>query len=328
MPEAFVERGIGETRAVVVAGGTLIEAHIERDDGAWRAGDVREVRLATILARGIRGIVAADGVEALLTPLPPTLTEGITLRVAVVRESLHEAGRTRLAKVVPTMAAVAIGPALIERLHARRMQLHDMSDRRGESLEDHGWSEAVDAALTGRVVFPGGSLTISPTSAMTVIDVDGDLPPMPLALAAADAAAAAIARFDLTGSIGIDFPTVGDKAARAAIGARLDAALPPPFERTAVNGFGFVQIVRPRHRASFIEVLRGDRVATAALALLRAGERDGFGNASLIASAKVIQWLVARPALVAELARCRGGEVGLRVDPDMAMSGGYVARPQ
>lgn len=323
MSDAYVEHGIGETRAIVVAGGTIIEAHVERADGAWRAGDVRAVRLAKILVPGVRAIVVAGGVEALLTPLPPALTEGISLRVAVVRAALAEAGRDRLAKVVATAEAVCAGPTLVERLQARGSVVTAAAT--SGAFEDLGWSETVEAALTGRVTFPGGSLTISPTPAMTVIDVDGDLPPVALALAAADAAAAAIVCFDVTGSIGVDFPTVGAKAVRAAIGARLDATLPPPFERTAVNGFGFVQIVRPRRRASFIETLRADRVATAALALLRAAERDGFGNGRLVGAASVITWLNGQPALLTELERRRGGAISLHTDPTLPISGGYVA---
>jgi Ribonuclease G/E len=325
MPEALVERGIGETRAIVVAGGAIVEAHVERDDGAWRFGDVRRVRLATILVPGVRGIVTADGIEALLTPLPSALTEGSALNVAVIREALPEAGRPRLAKVEVADRPVGAGARLTERLAARDLVVLELSAHGPDLLEQSGWGEAVEAALTGRVAFPGGSLTISPTPAMTVIDVDGDLPPLPLALAAADAGAAAIACFDLTGSIGIDFPTVGGKAARTAIGARLDAALPAPFERTAVNGFGFVQIVRPRHRASFIETLRADPAATAALALLRIAERDGFGGGELVGAPAVIQWLMARPALVTELERRRGGRIGLRIEPALPISGAYVA---
>ncbi len=319
MPDAYLEAGIGETRALVVAGGAVIEAQVERDDGGWRAGDVRAVRLRTILVPGVRGIVVRDGVEALLTPLPPTLTEGARLTVEVVREALAEAGRPRLAKVAPATAPERRGPTLVDRLRARGM-VPVAAD-----LDAFGWSETVEAAQSGHVAFAGGLLTISPTPAMTVIDVDGDAAPGPLALAAASAAAAAIRRFDLTGSIGIDFPTVADKAVRTRLGALLDAHLPPPFERTAVNGFGFVQIVRPRVRASFVEAMRGDPAATAALALLRRAERDGIGGGTLVAPPRVIAWLDARPPLTAELARRRGGAVGLRSDAALPMSGGYVA---
>ena len=324
MAEAIVEAGIGETRALVVGGdGTLLAACVERDDGGWRAGDVRVARLRTILVAGVRGIVESGGVEALLTPLPPGLTEGATVRVVVVREAIPEAGRARLAKVVVTAAPLAAGPVLRARLAAAGHVICDAGVG-SDILEAAAWSETIEAALTGFVPFPGGLLTISPTPAITVIDVDGDLPPAALAIAAADAAAAAIARFDLTGSIGIDFPTVADKAVRTAIGARLDAALPPPFERTAVNGFGFVQIVRPRHRASFVETLRADPVATAALCLLRRAERDGFGAATLVTHPEVEHWLTLRPLLVAELARRRGGPVALRVDAALPTLRGYA----
>lgn len=321
MYDALIEIGVGETRAVVLdADGGIAEAQLERD-GGWRAGDVREVRLTTILVPGVRGIVGIDGVEAVLEPLPRALTEGMTLRVEVVREALAEAGRLRLAKVVATTVPVGSGLALADRLRGRGLVVREAARHGPDQLEAAGWSEVVEEALTGHVAFPGGSLTISPTPAMTVIDVDGALPPVELALAAADAAAAAIRRFDLTGSIGVDFPTVADKAARTAIGARLDAALPLPFERTAVNGFGFAQIVRPRLHASFVEVLRADPHATAALRLLRQAERGAPGRCTLVASAAVIAWLEDRPTLISELERRVGGTVALRVDASTTTSG-------
>ncbi len=319
-PKVLIEDGIGETRAIIVAQGTIVEAHVERP-GGWRWGDVRAVRLAKILVPGVRAIVVADGVEALLTPLPPTLTEGAALRVRVVREALAEAGRPRLAKVVATADAVAAGPTLAERLAAR-----GLPPVRADAgcFEACGWTETIEAAIAGRVAFARGSLTISPTPAMTVIDVDGDLAPVALALAAADAAAGAIRCFDLVGSIGIDFPTVADRSARMAVGARLDAALPPPFERTAVNGFGFVQIVRPRQRASLVEALTADRAATASLRLLRTAE-SGCGRARLVVPPPVGAWLEARPDLLDELARRRGGHIDLQVAPALPMSAGHVA---
>ena len=189
MADALVEHGIGETRAIVVEDGAIVEAHVERHDGGWRAGDVRAVRLGRILVPGVRGIVMADGVEALLTPLPRDLTEGRALRVVVVREALVETGRVRLAKVHATSDPAGDGPDLVARLTSRGFNVATADTAR---FEDLGWGEVVESALTGRVDFAGGSLTISPTPAMTVIDVDGDAPAAPLALAAADAAAAAI----------------------------------------------------------------------------------------------------------------------------------------
>lgn len=332
MSKALIEHGIGEVRAVVVEAGVIAEAHVERDDGALRAGDEWAARLVEILVPGRRGIVDCGGMQALLEPLPAGVSEGGVVRVEVVREALPEAGRPRLAKVrgqegpVRGPGRIAHGPALAERLAAAGHAVRDVTLDPRDRLEQLGWSELAESAATGHVAFPGGLLTISPTPAMTVIDVDGAGELVALADAAADAAAAAIRRLGITGSIGIDFPTLGDKGARTRLGERLDAVLPAPFERTTVNGFGFVQIVRPRQRASLVELLRFEAVATAALALLRAGLRaQGAGTRELSAAPPVIDWLGARPDLVAELERRTGSTVRLRADPGLAISAGHAA---
>jgi hypothetical protein len=86
---------------------------------------------------------------------------------------------------------------------------------------------------------------------MTLIDVDGHLPPANLAMAGAEAAARAILRHGISGSIGIDLPTVSGKAERQAIGSgRWTLSCPSPSSAPRVNGFGFLQIVRPRMRGS------------------------------------------------------------------------------
>lgn len=329
---ALVEAGIGETRALVLDGDTIVEAHIERDDDSLRAGDIWTARLSKILVPGRRGIVLAGDAEALLEPLPPGLTEGGLLRVEVVREAIAEAGRARMAKVAARSGAlrgpgrVSHGPHLTERLRARGFTLTEVDRFGPDALEAAGWSETLEAAQSGHASFPGGLLTISPTPAMTVIDVDGAALPEILARAAATAAAAAIRRFDICGSIGIDFPTIADKAQRTRIGELLDQGLPVPFERTAINGFGFVQIVRPRLRPSLIETLRTNPVTSAALALLRRGERTpGAGDRVIYAAAAVVDWLGSRPDLTREL-ECRcGSHVRLQADSTLGLGAGHVA---
>ncbi|TRW14807.1 ribonuclease E/G [Glacieibacterium frigidum] len=332
MSEALIDHGIGETRAVVIEDGEIVEAHVERDDDGLRAGDVWAARLVTILVPGRRGIVECGGHEALLEPLPSALTSGGLVRVEVVREALPEAGRAKLAKVRAVPGAlhgpgrIAHGPDLAERLSAAGHKVRDVTHSLDDPLEPAGWGEVAEAAASGHVAFAGGLLTISPTPAMTVIDVDGAGEARALAEAAAVAAAQAIRCFDLAGSIGIDFPTLGDKAARTALGELLDAALAAPFERTAVNGFGFVQIVRPRLRASLVERLRLDAVPTAALTLLRHAVRTpGAGTRELAAAPSVVAWLEARPHLVDDLRTRSGRAVRLRADPGLAISGGHVA---
>lgn len=332
MSEALIDHGIGETRAVVIERGEIVEAHVERDDDGLRTGDVWAARLVTILVPAKRGIAECGGYEALLEPLPPSLTGGGLVRVEVVREALPEAGRARLAKVRTAIGAlhgpgrIAHGPELAARLAAAGHKVRDVTRALDDPLEAAGWGEVADAAASGHVPFAGGLLTISPTPAMTVIDVDGAGEARALAEAAAVAAAQAIRRFDLGGSIGIDFPTLGDKAARGRLGELLDQHLPPPFERTAVNGFGFVQIVRPRLRASLVERLRLEPVATAALALLRQALRTpGAGTRELTAPPPVAAWLDARPHLLDDLRTRSGRVVQLRRDPALAISAGHVA---
>jgi hypothetical protein len=176
------------------------------------------------------------------------------------------------------------------------------------------------------VSFAGGELRISPTPAMTLIDVDGHLPPEELAVLGSAQAAKAIRRLDIGGSIGIDLPTSGSKAARQAAAEAIDAILVPPFERTAVNGFGFVQIVRPRHRASLVELAQ-DRAAFEARALLRRATSEPPGAMRLVANAPVTAILEAHPAWLDQLARSVGGKITLRVETALPMSGGYAESP-
>ncbi|MBC7506026.1 MAG: ribonuclease, partial [Sandarakinorhabdus sp.] len=237
MVEALIERGIGATRALVIDGDTVIEAHFERHDGGPQAGAVHVARLTTILEPGRRGIMRLGGdghaCEGLIEPLP-YCPEGGLLRVEVTRAAVPEAGRPKLAKLrniggdSAVEGVVRAGPDLAARLQAAGYRLAILSGPGEDRLEAAGWSETVDAARTGHVVFPGGLLTISPTPAMTVIDIDGPGDLTQLCEAAAAAVADAIRRFDITGSIGVDFPTLEDKAGRIRLGEILDAHLPKP----------------------------------------------------------------------------------------------------
>ena len=158
---------------------------------------------------------------------------------------------------------------------------------------------------------------------MTMIDVDGWLEAAELAQVAAWASARAIRRLDLGGSIGIDFPTLGDKEARRTVDGILDEYLLKPSERTAINGFGFVQVVRPRPRASFIDLAR-DRGPFEARALLRRVTAETPGGKRIVAHPSVIAVLEKHRAWLDVLARQVSGAVELRADASLPMSGGYA----
>ena len=297
------EAGIGEARAALVADNRIVEAAIELDGDTLRVGTVARARLVALLP-GRRGRVTLESGEALLQ-VPPGITEGAALTVEIVREALPEAGRAKLAKAVATDAPVRAAPDLLARLTGypvRQLRAHEP-----DALEAAGWSELLDEALTGEILFPVGALRMSPTPAMTLFDVDGGPPLDALAIAAAHEVAAAIRRHGIGGSIGIDFPTLQGKAQRQAVAAAIDDGLPLPFERTAMNGFGFLQIVRPRPRVSLPELLRADPVGAAARAVLRSLERTPpTASRRHTLPAAVQARLMAEPGWLVELARRTG----------------------
>lgn len=313
MPEWLYEPGIGEARAALISDGRIVEARIERP-GGLHVGTILPARLVERLSPALTRAETARG-EVIVERAPASATLGATILVEIVREAIPEAGRAKLAKARPAAegAAEGDGPDLLARCHATGLPVRILRAHEPDALEQAGWSETIEEARTGEIAFLGGALRLSPTPAMALFDVDGTLAPAPLALAAATAVGRAIRCLDIGGSIGIDFPTLGGKAERQAAAEALDAALPPPFERTAVNGFGFLQIVRPRLRASLPEMVRIDPTATDALALLRQIERTPPPvPADHRAPPAIAAWLDRRPALVAELSRRTGVPISIR----------------
>jgi hypothetical protein len=325
LPEWLYEEAIGENRAALVDGDRILEAAIELP-GQIRVGGVLEGRLSAILIPGRRGVVSlAGGTDVLVEPLPPHLTEGAALQVEIAREGVPEQGRSKGPKGRVSTDPKREGPSLLQRIEAAGERVVTCGPGQPDRLEQAGWSELLEEALTGEIPFSGGALRMSVTPAMTLFDVDGPLPPPALALAGAEAAGRAIRRFCIGGSIGIDLPTIPAKAERQAAAAALDAVLPQPFERTAVNGFGFLQIVRRRERASLPELLQSDPVGAAARALLRRAERSpGHGARTLAAAPAVIGRIEANPAWIEALERRIGAAVRLRAEPSLAISSGHV----
>ncbi len=307
MAEWFYEAGIGENRAALVSRGTIWKARIELEGSGPRTGGVFEARL---IDRNTGKVALAGGGEALCDPLPKGITQGAALRVKIVREAIPEPGRAKLPKAVPAPADAAPddGPDLLARIRATGLPVRMLRAHEPDLLEEAGWSEVLDEAVSGEIVFPGGALRLSPTPAMTLFDVDGPAPLEPLAVAAAHAVARAIERHGIAGSIGIDFPTLSGKAARNAIAEAIDAALPQPFERTTVNGFGFLQIVRRRTRPSLPELLRADPIGAETRAELRRMERlPPPPPATHMVTMRIARRMAQQPGWSEELARRTGG---------------------
>ncbi|MEE3154975.1 MAG: ribonuclease E/G, partial [Pseudomonadota bacterium] len=233
MPEWQVEHGIGESRALLVDGEKILAAKL-RWPGDLPVGTPVSAALTSKPAGRSRGLARTDnGIELLVDRIPARFTEGARLPLVVTRAAIAERGRFKRAQA----------RVIEESDPGRSVQANDVFAL-GDTvrqLPSGAWEDIWDAASSGEVPFAGGALLFSVTPAMTLIDIDGDLPPRELAVAAAPAIARWLRLFDLGGSIGIDFPTLQAKADRRAVDEALAAALDGwPHERTAMNGFGFV----------------------------------------------------------------------------------------
>ncbi|MEC9067858.1 MAG: ribonuclease [Pseudomonadota bacterium] len=318
MADWLVEEGIGEHRAVRIADGRIVEAHVEWP-GRAMPGQVLEGRLVARNAGGSRGkVVLPGGEEALVGRLPRDAAEGAGLRVEIVRAAIGERGRSKLAQARPSAAEPA-APTLAERLSAA-----GHTARVVHAFPPCDWDELVGEAFDARIDFAGGTLLLAPTPGMTVIDIDGALPPRELALAACAPIAAALRRFGLGGTIAIDFPTLSAREERRAVDAALGAALEGwPHERTAMNGFGLVQIVARLERPSLLHLAHVAPAALAARRLLRRAERVAEPGALLLTCHPAVAAQLAPPWLE-ELTRRTGRAVRIESDAALAPEAGFA----
>jgi Ribonuclease G/E len=136
---------------------------------------------------------------------------------------------------------------------------------------------------------------------------------------------------DIGGQIGVDFLGLKDRAQRQEIDRALESACAclGQHERTAINGFGFAQIVRPRTRPSIPEILCGITpgrlsLESRAIALLReAGRSVGHGVRRLTAPPAIIDLIQQWPEEIKALRVSLG--VAIELVPDAHATGyGHV----
>lgn len=322
-PVWLYEAGIGEERAILVANREIIAARIDWGE-PLRPGLVAPAKLIAKASGSRRGTVRfADGAEALIDQLPKEAVEGATLLVRIVRAPIAERGRTKLAQARAATGAPCPAPGLLADLRTgpHSVQVLRSTDR---AFDEAGWEDLLEEARTGTVAFPSGSLTISPTPAMTLIDVDGNLPPRALALAAIPPIASALGRFDIGGSVGIDFPTIEAKADRQAIDTALADALQDwRGERTGMNGFGFVQLVSRLERPSLIARIARAPASSAARLLLRRAERVTDPGVLLLTAHPRVRTAM-RPEWEDELIRRTGRVIRWHEDSTLALAAGFA----
>lgn len=308
MAEWLIEDGIAETRALLVEGEQVLAAGL-RWSGELAAGTRVAGQLTVKLKGTRRGVALLDGgTEALVDHLPPDVTEGQALALVITRAKLAERGRLKRAQARVAGADTPEAPSPF------------VDGRMVHRFPAGLWEDVWHTASSASVDFPGGEILVSVTPAMTLIDVDGIGSPREVALAAVPAIAHALAWFDLGGNIGIDFPTLAAKADRRAVDEALGAALTDwPHERTAMNGFGFVQLVAKLEGPSLLHRFATARTGMCARFALRLAERvEGHGA---VLELRVHPALKAKlkPQWLDELARRTGRAVRIQADRGLAL---------
>ena len=304
----LIEDGIGETRALLIEGEQVLAARLHWP-GELVSGEVRNARLTRRYAGTRRGIVLLDnGIEALIDQLPRGATEGVSGKVRLTRAPIHERGRLKRAQA-RWLGVIGSGlePVALE----------------GEVVRQFAsgvWEEVWGAASSGSIAFAGGEILCAVTPAMTVIDVDGELPGRDLALASVPAIATALRWFDIGGNIGIDFPTLDAKADRRDVDEALALALDDwPHERTAMNGFGFVQLVARLEGPSLLHRFATARIGMCARLALRIAERaEGHGPVLELRVHPALKTKL-KPEWLDELTRRTGRAVRIASDPGLAL---------
>lgn len=315
MAEWLIEQGIAEERALLIEGEQVLAAKLHWP-GEPYSGQVLDAKLISKPAGAKRGVaLAADGTELLVDKLPQEIAEGSAVRVMLTRAPMAENGRYKRAQGrIADSSCEDCGSPLADLPGARVVR----------RFPGGLWEDVWAAAEQGEMSFPGGSLLFSVTPAMTLVDVDGEGSPRELALAAIPALARALRWFDLGGSIGIDFPTIPDKAGRKAVDDALAMALGHwPHERTAMNGFGFVQLVSRLDGPSLLHRMAHSRVGAAARMALRRGEKVEEPGAVLLTVHPAVKGQL-KPEWLAELARRTGREVRITADPILEFGGGFA----
>jgi len=352
----------GEVRAGLVEGGQLIEFRIFRPfehlSMPLAAGEKYSARIINRIGPNKALVTLGSDVDAILQPAPQ-FAEGQLLIVEMTRPPVPEPGRWKLplVRALPdTRAASPLGwrpgdapemsfardmAAKADQLVCSTVQIaNELREKVAKTKPVQIDADAIAAAdfdslaemsVAGEFAIDGGMLTIERNRAMTMIDIDGGGDAMILNLSAAREIPRLLRLLDIGGQIGIDFLTLPDRKARLVLDSTLAefCSILGPHERTAVNGFGFVQMVRPRTGPSVPEILcetTPGRVSlnSKAVALLRAAAAsNGYGSRILTAQPAVIERIRQWPNALIKLRLLLGVDIGLV--PDSSVTGyGHV----
>ncbi len=286
----FLDRGIGETRGVVLLDGRPERLLIERDgdDQATRLGARHIARVRKVEPAFASAFVDLGGVEALFSFKPDARpVEGQSLEVEIRTEP--RLGKLATVRVIgPAQGAprlLSAPPSMAEQLMSFARGVDIIEGREARQVADEAEAEALD------IIHPlpgGGNLAIEPTRALVAIDVDigerkgNDVKRVTRAanLAALAAAGRLLRLKSLGGIVVIDLVGRGHDGNALLTAAR--SAFSPDNPGVAigpVGRFGTMEMTIPRRAPPLVETLCDANGAlsnlTLALRLIRAIENEG-----------------------------------------------------
>ena len=277
----------GERRAAFVENGNIVEIHIQRD-ALWALGEYGAGRVDRKTPSGT--YVIADDNSELLLRSKMGAPEGARILFEVTREAIAEPGRHKPPEIILREGVHHEAPIDKDALWAARMA------SLGQSVTNASIAEGFDVAIAGQSHVGDVTISFQRTKAGLVFDIDGIGDAFAINMIAATETARLLRLYQVGAMVLIDFVSMETKAQRMQVAEAFDAASladPRPFERTAINGYGMMQVVRARPRPSILDHLFGTRIAalsdeTQAYWLLRAvAESRGFGVRSVTARPEV-----------------------------------------
>ena len=276
----------GERRAALVENGNIVEIHMPRD-ALWALGECGVGRIDRKTPSGAY-IVSDDG-SVLLLRSKITQPDGARIAFEVTREAIPEPGRIKPPEIMlrdnapePLIGKDALWDARVASL--------------APSAINASIADGFDVGIAGKSVVGDVSISFQRTKAGLVFDIDGIGDAFAINMVAAAEIARLLRLYQIGAMVLIDFVSMESKAQRTQIAEAFDAASladARPFERTAINGYGMMQVVRARPRPSVLDHVFGTRIAalsdeTQAYWLLRAvAQSTGFGTRTVTAQPDV-----------------------------------------
>ena len=319
LTELWRDDAPGERRAALVENGNIVEIHIQRDM-QWVLGEGGHGRVDRKTPAGAY-VIADDGGELLLRSKISD-TDGTLVAYEVVREAISEPGRIKL----PEVKLIDSASGTLQQkdgLWARRIALI------GQKCLTAPIAQGFDIAIAGQSQLGDVAISFQRTKAGLVFDVDGIGDAFVINSIAATEVARLLRLYQVGAMVMIDFVSMESKAQRTKIAEIFDAAAAfdgRPFERTAINGYGLMQVVRARPRPSVLDLLFGTRIAalsdeTQAYWILRAvAQSSGFGVRTVSARPGVVRLLNSQQwaPLRAQAVRLAGADIVVVADEKTA----------